>query len=214
MSALLGLVLPALLLGAAPPASPRFVPGEILVKFVPGSDGGAAVAQTGRATPPDLASLTPVVDRLAATAGVSLKAKQVTGGGWVVLAVVADELVEELVETLGRRASVAGIGMRADAPGVPGATTAPKAVVVAFAEGSEEYAAAAAKRAGTDSGRFSRLIRALEGDVGVPLKGEVTREDNVVVEIDLHALTEILVERLKALPEIESVQPNYILTIR
>src|SRR3990172_5268806 len=157
MTILLGLVLPGILLGTSPVSSPRFVPGEVLVKFVPGSDGGAAVMQASRVSPPDLGALAQVIDRLQAKVNIPLRAKQVTGGQWVLLSVGGEKLTDQLLEKLRGRESVAE---------------------------------------------------------GQPLQGEVDEDATAVAQIDLAALTLKLSEQLKALADIESAQPNYILRIQ
>jgi hypothetical protein len=212
MTGFLGLVLSTLLLGNAPP--PRFVPGEVLVKFVPGTEGSAAVDRASRTSPPDLGVLTPVVQRLQAATGVPLKAKQVTGGQWILVSVDGDKLTDELVTRLRGRANVAEVQPGPDPSGGTRDASRSKGIVVRFSAGSAEAEAIAEKRRGGDDAAFSALIRALEKDVGLSLRGEATADATVLLHADLGTLTLKLSEQLKALADIESAQPNYILRIR
>ena len=78
--------------------------------------------------------------------------------------------------------------------------TAAITLSVAFAAGSAESRM-----------RPARLVASLERELGLPLKGEVSRNGRLALQVNLEALTLSLVERLKALPEVESVQPNFLL---
>jgi len=211
-SGLLGLVLSALLLGNGPP--PRFVPGEVLVKFVPGTEGSAAVIRASRTRPPDLGVLAPVIQRFQAATGVPLKAKQVTGGQWILVAVDGEKLTDELVTRLQGRANVAEVRLSPDPSGGTRDAPGSRGIVVRFSAGSVEAEAVAQKRSGGDDTPFSALVRALEKDVGLSLKGEATADTTLLLHVDLRTLTLKLSEQLKALADIESAQPNYILRIQ
>jgi len=212
MTGLLGLVLSALLLGNAPPS--RFVPGEVLVKFVPGTEGSAAVIRASRVTPPDLGVLAPVIQRFQAATGVPLKAKQVTGGQWILVSVDGEKLTDELVTRLRGRANVADVRLSPDPSGGTRDASGSRGIVVRFSAGSAEAEAIAQKRSGGDDTPFSALVRALEQDIGISLKGEATADTTLLLHVDLRTLTMKLSEQLKALADIESAQPNYILRIQ
>lgn len=214
MTILLGLVLPGILLGTSPVSSPRFVPGEVLVKFVPGSDGGAAVIQASRVSPPDLGALAQVIDRLQAKVNIPLRAKQVMGGQWVLLSVGGEKLTDQLPEKLRGRKNVAGVQPSAGKPEAHANVSLPKKLVIRFSPGSAESQAVARKLADPNDMGFSHLLRDLEKAVGLPLQGEVDEDATAVVQIDLAALTLKLSEQLKALADVESAQPNYILRIQ
>ncbi|MFQ5846364.1 MAG: hypothetical protein ACE5IQ_01680 [Candidatus Methylomirabilales bacterium] len=214
MSAIVGLALSTLLLGAAPVPSPRFVPGEALIKFAPGTEGSAAVARASQVYPPDLGALAPVVTRVAGKTGIPMKAKQVTGGNWVLLSVDGEKLTARLARRLRTRDNVARVRVNPDRPKAPVGVSLPKPLVITYVPGSPESEAAAQGRADPGDVRFARLVRGLERDLGLPLTGEVTGEAGVLLHIDLKALTPILVERLKALVDVDSAQLNYIVSIR
>jgi len=212
MTGLLGLVLSALLLGNAPP--PRFVPGEVLVKFVPGTEGSAAVARASRTSPPDFGVLAPVIQRFQAATGVPLKAKQVTGGQWILVSVDGERLTDELVTRLRGRANVAEVRPTPDPSGGTRDASRSRGIVVRFSAGSAEAEAITQKWSRGDDTPVSQLVRALEKDVGLALKGEVTADTTLLLHVDLGMLTLKLSEHLKALADIESAQPNYILRIQ
>jgi len=212
MTGLLGLVLSALLLGNAPP--PRFVPGEVLVKFVPGTEGSAAVIRASRVTPPDLGVLAPVIQRLQAATAVPLKAKQVTGGQWILVSVDGERLTDELVTRLRGRANVAEVRPTPDPSGGTRDASRSRGIVVRFSAGSAEAEAITQKWSRGDDTPVSQLVRALEKDVGLALKGEATADTTLLLHVDLGMLTLKLSEQLKALADIESAQPNYILRIQ
>jgi len=212
MTGLLGLVLSALLLGNAPP--PRFVPGEVLVKFVPGTEGSAAVARASRTSPPDFGVLAPVIQRFRAATGVPLKAKQVTGGQWILVSVDGERLTDELVTRLRGRANVAEVRPTPDPSGGTRDASRSRGIVVRFSAGSAEAEAITQKWSRGDDTPVSQLVRALEKDVGLSLRGEATADTTLLLHVDLGMLTLKLSEQLKALADIESAQPNYILRIQ
>jgi hypothetical protein len=201
-----------MLLGSPPPG--RFVPGEVLVKFAPGTEASAAVMRAGRLSPPDLEALAPPVTTLQAKTGLPLRAKQVTGGQWVLLAVDGEKLVERLAEQLRGRANVADVRLSPDSSEGDGEAPGSRGIVVRFSAGSAEAHTVAQKRSGGVGDRFAQLVRALGKDVALPLKGEATADATLLLHVELRTLTLMLSEQLKALADVESAEPNYIMTIR
>ncbi|MCI0483290.1 MAG: hypothetical protein L0Y78_01775 [candidate division NC10 bacterium] len=212
LTGLLILALSALLLGNAPP--PRFVPGEVLVKFVSGTEGSATVTRASRTSPPDLGVLAPVIQRFQSATGVPLKAKQVTGGQWILVSVDEQKLSDELVTRLRGRANAVEVRLTPDPSDGAREASRSKGIVVRFSAGSAEAEAIAQKRSGAGDAPFSALVRALENDVGLPLKGEATADTTLLLHVDFRTLTLKLSDQLKALADIESAQPNYILRIQ
>src|SRR3990172_6843251 len=135
------LVLSAMLLGSPPPG--RFVPGEVVVKFAPGTEASAAVMRAGRLSPPDLEALAPPVTALQAKTGLPLRAKQVTGGQWVLLAVDGEKLVKRLAEQLRGRANVADVRLSPEPLEGTGEASGSRGIVVRFSAGSAEAQAVA-----------------------------------------------------------------------
>jgi hypothetical protein len=154
------------------------------------------------------------MQRFQAATAVPLKAKQVTGGQWILIAVDGERLTEELVTRLRARANVADVRPTPDPSGGTPDPSRSRGIVVRFSAGSTEAEAIARKWSGGDDAPFSTLVRALEKDVGLSLKGEATAETTLLLHVDLGMLTLKLSEQLKALADIESAQPNYILRIQ
>lgn len=165
--------------------APQFVPGQVMTKFVAGSEASAVVMRA------DLTALVPIADRLGASVGVPLRPSSITSGHFCVLAVDAERLEDQLARRLTARERVEHVEVVED--------TAAIAVSVAFAAGSEESRM-----------RPARLVALLERELGLPLKGAALENSRLALQVNLEALTLSLVERLKTLPEIESVQPNFI----
>lgn len=214
MIVFLVLVTSTILFGSPPAPSPQFVPGEVIAKFLPGTDGSAAVTRASAASPPDLSALAPVIEHLQEKTGIPLRAKQIAGGNWIVLSVDTEKLSGQLVNQLSGQQNVAGVRMSPDKPETHVGSSVTIQLIIKFLPGSWESEAVAQKLADASNVRFAQIIRKLEGDIGLPLKGQVNEEAEVLVHVDLRTLTPILAERLKALSDIESAQPNYILTIR
>lgn len=172
--------------------SPRFVPGEVIAKFVPGSEASAVVARVAEREPLELTGLRPIAERLAEGVGVPLRPSGLNSGHFCVFSVDTDRLKDRLVRQLRARQRVERVEIAPD--------TATITVSVAFSAGSEESRM-----------RPARLVASLERELGLPLNGEVLQDGRVALQVNLEALTLSLVERLKALPDVESVQPNFIL---
>lgn len=214
MKVFLRVVLPTILLSTSSTSSPQFVPGEVLAKFAPTTDGSAAVSRATRVTPPDLAVLVPVISRLQAKTGVPLKATQVLSGGWVRLSIDGDGLTEQLVRQLRMRDTVAKVRVSPGKPGTPGDVSFPKTLVITFSPGSAESKTVEQELLGASQPRFVALMRELERDLNLPLKGAVSDDATLLIHVDLNAFTPILADRINALCEIESAQPNYVVTIK
>ncbi len=207
---IVGVLLAGFLLGSAAPL--RFVPGEVLVKFAPGTDGSAAVARASRTSPPDLTALAPMIPRFQAATGVPLRAKQVTGGQWILVSVDGERLVDELATRLRGRANVADVQLSPHPS--PRDTSRSRGILARFAAGSPEFEAIARKQGGGGDAPFLALVSALEQDVGLSLKVEAAADRALLLHVDLGPLTLRLSEQLKALADVESAQPNNVLRIR
>jgi hypothetical protein len=207
------LIIPVFLASVTSPPPRQFVPGEVLVKFSPGTKESASVAKANEVSPPDLAALNPAIEALEAGVGVPLKPKQLSSASWLLLEVRLVALTKQVVQQLRTRKNIeevriAPCKLGAPAPGPSGG------LVIEFEPASPEAEAVMQKLSKRGGETFDRLISALEGYVDLPLEAKAIGEDAVSARIDLKALTLILVKRLKALEEIESAQPNYILTLK
>jgi hypothetical protein len=180
--------------------SPKFVPGEVLTRFVPGSEQSAVVQRAAGTQPIDLSKLVPIANDLGRSVGVPLRPARVTSGDFCVLAVDAEQVVEHLRRRLSARRNVRHVQAEA-AP-------SPVRLLLDFTPASDEFTVLSAT---PGDGRLAGLVASLERDVGVPLKAQVVESSRLALQVDLEALTLRLVERLKAQPILESVQPNYVL---
>lgn len=171
--------------------APRFVPGQVIIKFLAGSEAGRVVVRAAEQQPLDLTGLAAIADRLGAGVGVPLWPSSITSGHFCVFSVDADRLKDRLVRQLGARQRVERVAVIEDTSAI--------AVSVAFTAGSAESRM-----------RPARLVALLEQELGLPLKGEARRNGRLALQVNLEALTLSLVERLKTLPDVESVQPNFI----
>lgn len=172
--------------------SPRFVPGQVVARFVPGSEASALVVRVAGRQPLDLAGLSPLADRLGQGAGVPLKASGLGGGHYCTFSLDLRELGDRLARRLRERQRVERVDIPPDTVSIT--------LVVWFSPGSEESRMPPA-----------RLVPSLERELGVPLTGEASGQGSMVLRVNLDALTLSLVERVKALPDIESAQPNFVM---
>jgi hypothetical protein len=210
----LAMIIPVFLFGAPQGALAPFVPGEILVRFAPVSGGAEAVARASRSSPPDLKALNPVIDNLETAAHVPLSVKQLSSGDWVVLAVNSDRLTERAAHQLRERRNVAVVQVSPCEPEASAHCPPPKKLVIRFVPGAPEAEAVSKKLTGTDDAAFAQLTAALTKELDLPLAAKATDAATIQAQIDLRALTMTLIERLKALPDIEAAQPNFILTFK
>lgn len=183
------------------PQTQPFVPGEALIRFAPGTEGHKAAERSARSDPPDLELLAGPVQALGELAGTPLRPARLSGGGWLVVRVPIDELTRRTTDRL------AGCRRVARATGEPAVSG--KAVTrVAFRDGTPE--AGLLIRASRPDGKapLDSLVGHIARRIDTPLKGAVSGKE-LLVEVDLDALTLRLVDRLKAMPGIGAAQPNY-----
>jgi hypothetical protein len=184
--------------------SQNFATGEVLVKFLPGSVNSTKVEKAVQTTPPDLSVLNTVAESLQADVGLPLKVIRLAGGGWVLLEIDAKRVVERIVEHLRTRDQVRSINLTPAASSPLDRTTPSKSLLVEFATDRLE----------SGSENPQQLVSTLASELDLPLTGSIREKSRLLIEIDWKGLTRILVDRLKALREIEAAQLNYILGIR
>lgn len=212
MARILLFVLPILLVGSLGAQDPRFVPGQVMARFVDGSAANDAAIQASRTSPPNLAALAPVAESLGSSLRLPLEVTQISSGYWLVFSVDVEALTDRSLRMLRGRAGVSAARALAhqaeDADRAPGSVR----VTVNFAQGSPEFKAVSDARAGRATEPLAALLAALQGDLGLPLGGEAAEEEGqLILQVNLESLTLRLVEELSALPDVESAQPNYIL---
>lgn len=209
MGATFHTVLPILLIGGALTNTPAFIPGEVLVRFMPGSAGDAAVEKALQVVPPDIQKLAPIVNELQTASRIPLKASRLASGRWVVLAVDSDQLSDRAAGDLRRCKHIDSIEVIDQETPPPSLMPKPKSLRIRFTSQSAESEVLSKVMGGTGNKPFEKLIRELSDTLGLPLKGHVQNRDRLILEIDLAALTVILVERLRTVSGVGFVQPNY-----
>jgi hypothetical protein len=187
--------------GSLQAQTPKFVPGEIMVRFARGSEASVALNRVVETDPTDLAGLLPAVTALGAGAGVPLHPTRVGSGGWVILAIDSAALAQRLHGQLPRRENVASVRR--------GEGTLE--LVVRFRAGSAASDAVAQQLESTADDPLAEILCSLERETGVPLTGGAMSQNELALQLDLRALTLSVVSRLQALSEIEAAQPNYVL---
>ncbi len=207
---LLQLAIPLLLVMTQQGQTPRFVPGQAMARFVPGSAGSEAVLRAGRESPPDLGALAPVVENLGSRVGIPLQTSQISSGGWFVLSIDLEAIAGRSLQQLGDRDRVVDARLNEQEAGEVGKVPDLGVIIIKFASGSPELKAVVQAREGATDEPLAELLESLAQELAVPLAGEATSQDELLLQIDVEALTLRTVERLQALEEIESAQPNYI----
>lgn len=177
-------VLGSLLALAALGGEPQFVPGEVIVAFKTDTEPGgiAAALAKGEAAQGRLDAF---VATLSGRLGIPLKTKRVGSGGDVLLEVDLRELSSRLMSRLRSEARVA-----------EAAPTDAGDVRVRLVDGG--------RKAGEE------ITRRLEKDLGFALTSRTAPKRELLLAVDVRALTLNLVERLRPFPEVEYAQPNYI----
>ncbi len=187
-------------------AEERFVAGELIVGFAPGSAIERALAGSGGRIEGNAA----LADGLAALAreiGVPLVARQLTSGGELLLAVDRDALVEECLRRLRANPNVE----RAERVAQP-QTILPsprEELRVVLRPGSEAARlAAAAHEGGEPPHALAALASLLLPDHPAHPTARLAGEIEVVLTLDLEALTLDLAARLEERPDVRSVELN------
>lgn len=206
--------LPLLLIGGAVASAQPFVPGEMLVLFSPQSSGQVALERALRSIPPELAALDPVVASLEAGARVPLKAIQISSGNWVLMSVDSQRLTDRVAGKLRARARVKAVEVKPLERMLSVRVGRPNGFWIQFRPGSAESGIVSSKSSGGPAEPLGGLVQDIGAALDLPLKGEALGNSRLLLEIDYVALTPIVVERLRTLPGIESVQPNYTVGFR
>jgi hypothetical protein len=186
-----------------------FVAGDLIVKFFDGNDAGQAVARAMRADQP-LADVAPVAARLSAELGVPLVATRVTSGRELVLSVDRDRLGQTLRQRLARDPAVRSVTpVAAPKTVLPGAQIA-LAVELAPNTEAERQVRETARAGHQTAPDIDALVARMAGGVDPRPSGRVNERGELVVAVDVAALTRDLVARLKRRPDVEYAQPSQI----
>ncbi len=197
-----------------PISAAPFVPGDVILKFMDGSESDVAVTRAGEPGPSNLHSLIPLVHRLQDKTEVPLKPKQILSGRRLLVSVDADKLAERLVEQLRGRENVAAAEVSQQRFKNEERVSLPSKVLIEFVPGSPESESVRQKASDADAAGFATLLSDLEKDLHLPLKGEAVAQAKLLLQVDFIKLTLAVVDRLKSVAEIESAQPNFLMRIR
>lgn len=189
---------------------PSFVAGDLIVKFTAVSAPGTLVT---RATQGDQAAhrqLATLAARLSQELGVAVAAVRMTSGNELVLSVNRDQLEQSLRQVVTRDPAVRA-ATRIDPP----KTVLPAAqLALALDLRRDSEAGRLVRRTARAGPQSSNEIEALvkqlcAGAVPQP-SGRVSNRGQLVLTIDIAALTLDLVEHLKRRPDVEYAQPSQI----
>jgi hypothetical protein len=187
-----------------------FMAGDLIVKYTAASEPGTLVT---RATQGDQAAdqqLAALAARLSQELGVTVAAVRVTSGNELVLSVDRDQLAQSLRQAVARDPAVRA-ATRIDPP----KTVLPAAqLTLALDLRRDSEAGRLVRRTARAGQQTSNEIDALVkklcvGAVPQP-SGRVGNRNQLVLTIDIAALTLDLVERLKRRPDVEYAQPSQI----
>jgi hypothetical protein len=193
-------------------SSGRFVPGDVVVQFDPGSEGHRLVMQASRQSVPDLSDFAPLVGRLERDIGILLTPKQLLSGQRLLLGIDTNRIVRESAGRLRRKPGVRTVG-----PDETGSTPSQSSsgglpIRIEFTQDSPlDRLAEAADHPDSPAGR--ELLSDIQTDLEIPLTIRTVHEHTVVLDVDLPALTHLAVQRLSAASEIREAQLNYLVSI-
>lgn len=201
----------AVILAGATPAGPQpFVVGEVMVKFVPGSQGDAGVVKVLRDSPGDLKPLESAIAVLQGRLRLPFTPVRLSGGNWVLLRLDAEQLAEQVVNRIRQWESISSIQ---PLPAKAAQAVAFRGLVIEFAPTSPEFRVVAKSNPGEPA--LVQLVNQLAFTAECPLKLVAVQEHRfLLVEIDLAALTMQAVEKLKTVEDIENAQPNFMVGLR
>ena len=187
---------------AALGGEPRFVPGEVIVAFKRDTEPGGITSALAKGEAAAQGRLDAYVATLSSRLGIPLKTKRVGSGGDVLMEVDRRELSSRLISQLRLDSRVVGA-----APAEVG-----EEVRVQFGPGSREAREVAKAPVGKPEREVAlpEITRSLAKDLGLALTSRITPKREFLVAVDARALTLSLVERLRALPEVEYTQPNFL----
>jgi carboxylesterase type B len=189
---------------------PTFVAGDLIVKFTAASESGTLVTRVMQGDQTADRQLAALAARLSQELGVTVAAVRVTSGNELVLSVDRDRLAQSLKQVVTRDPAVRA-ATRIDPP----KTVLPAAqLALALDLRRDSEAGRLVRRTARAGQQTSNEIEALvkklcAGAVPQP-SGRVGNRNQLVLTIDIAALTLDLVERLKRRPDVEYAQPSQI----
>ena len=189
---------------------PAFVAGDLIVKFTAASEPGTLVTRAMQGDSTADQQLAALAARLSQELGVAVAAVRVTSGNELVLSVDRDRAVQSLSQVVKRDPAVRK-ATRIDSP-----KTVLPATQIALAldlrresdAGKLVRQTAQARRKTTKE--IETLVKKLCVGADPQPSGHVSNRGQLVLTIDIAALTLDLVERLKRRPDVEYAQPSQI----
>ncbi len=195
-------------------SSARFVPGEVIVQFTPGSEGHGLVTETSGKPAPDLGKFAPTLTRLTTATSIPLTAKQLLSGQRLLLNIDIDRVVQEVVGRLREKPGVRTAGLDETGSGATRSSSAGFPIRVEFTQDSPLNRLLAEAADHGDSPARQALLGELQTDLAIPLTIRTVHRETVLLDVDLSALTHLTVQRLVTVSEIGNAQPNYLFSIR
>jgi hypothetical protein len=199
----------AVALAAGANGPPPFVPGDLIVKFTDDSERGVLVARAVRGEAEAERQLPELAVHLTAELGVPLRAVRVTSGRELVLSVDRQELLDRLAARVRRDPAV-----KRARPRVEPATVLPPAeiaLVVRFRPRSDGakllQSAATGERRGP---AIDALAARLAAGIDPPPAAAATASGELLLIVDVAAVTVRLVERARARADVEYAQPSQV----
>jgi hypothetical protein len=189
---------------------PSFVAGDLIVKFTAASESGTLVTRAMQGDSTADQQLAALAARLSQELGVAVATVRVTSGNELVLSVDRDRVIQSLRQVVTRDPAVRK-ATRVDPP----KTVLPAAqIVLALDLRRDSDAGKLVRQTAQAKRKTTKEVEALVTKLCVGAdpqpSGHVSNRGQLVLTIDIAALTLDLVERLKRRPDVEYAQPSLI----
>jgi hypothetical protein len=196
---------------AAANGPPAFVAGDLIVKFTDASESGAFMARAVQGEAAAQRQLPDLARRLSAGLGVSVIAARVTSGRELVLGIDREQLLAKLAQRVQHDPAVKSVQPRAEPKTV--LPPAEIALVVEFTPGGEVHALLQrVARAGERTSReIDVMVARLAAGTDPQPVGHVDGRGQLILTLDIAALTVQLVERLKRRADVEYAQVSQVM---
>lgn len=190
---------------------PAFVAGDLIVKFTAASEPDVLVDRVVRGDRTADRELAAFAARLARELGTALVVARVTSGNELVLSVNRDQVAQALAEVVKRDPAVRAV-TRADPPKTVLPTTQIALALDLRRDSDAGRLVRRSVRIGRQTGsEIDALVKKLCVGVDPPPSGRVDKRSQLVLGVDIAALTLDLVERLQRRPDVEYAQPSQVM---
>jgi hypothetical protein len=188
-------------------------PPELIVKFKPGSQAQEAVEEARRGGADAAATLTSTTRSLSETTEVPLSFSKLTSGREVVFAIDAQAITDQLTQFADGLEHVGAIRPAALNEGKPTFPPGPRLVLETVRGSPSALSCEHADVANCDAA-LRDMADTASRETGLPVQTEMLGENEILLTVDMEALTSRLLGHLKARPDVEYAQPNLMLQIR